>query len=311
MHLTRKLPIFIVSALAIACLLCSCKNQSSGQPAASAGPSHPSVAPSVSVTQPSAETQKPSTEPEDITQPTTPMETEAATNPSESTQPTQPSQSSQPSQPSQPTQPAVQPVDVEKAIAATVTEIGKLIPELQYDPAQQIGTKVELLVERGLSQEDVEGYLHDSLLEVFDYSLYLEQQNDPAQTQTILFDYTYSLTCKSTEDQFVFELCYVLNKQEYQDEAFNSNEVISLVTQRILESTQVNVKAFEDEVYTKAFIYDDIPFFYTTQMCVDRLADQIENEIYGENLGLGSYTQFRVEFHSKGETAYIFLLYLR
>ena len=308
MHSAKILPVFMGFALAMTLLLSACKSSSQGQSSSAADPLHPSVAPSVSVTQPSAEAQKPSTDPGNVTEPTAPKETEAATIPSEPTQPTQPVQ---PSQPTQPTQPAIQPVDLEKAAATAVSEIGKLIPELKYDPSQQVGTKVELRVDRGLSQEDVEGYLHDALLEVFDYNLYLEKQNDPAQTQTVLFDYTYSLAYKSTEDQFVFELCYVLNKQEYKDENFDSDQVISLVTQQILESTLVDVTVFDEEAYSKAFIYDDIPFFYTTQMCVDRLVDQIENEIYGENLGLNTYTQFRVEFHSKGETAYIFLLYLR
>ena len=304
----RKIPIYVASALTLALLLSACKNQPQGNLTVSADPSDPSV-PSVSssvpATEPSGETQMPTTEPGGVTETTSPKETEPATTPSESTQPTQSSQ------PIQPTQPAVQPVDMTKAVDTAVSEIGKLIPELKYDPSQQVGTKVELLVDRSLSQEDVEGYLHDALLEVFDYNLYLEQLNDPAQTQTVLFDYTYSLTYKSMEDQFVFELCYVLNKQAHTDDNFNSDEVVAQVTQQILNSTQVRVTAFEDEDYTKAFIYDDIPFFYSTQMCVDRLVGQIENEIYGENLGLNPYTQFRLVFHSKGETAYIFLLYLR
>ena len=300
----RKLPICIASALTLALLLSACKNQPQGNPAASADPSLPSVPPSVSVTQPSGETQTPTTEPGGVAEPTSPKETEPATSPPES-MPTQPVQ------PTDPSQPVGQTVDPEKAIATAVTEIGKLIPELKFDPTQQIGTKVELLVAQGVSQEDMEGYLHDALLEIFDYNLYLEQQSDPAQTQTVLFDYTYSITYKGVEDQFVFELCYVLNKQAHTDDIFNSDEVVAQVTQQILNSTQVHVTAFEDEDYTKAFIYDDIPFFYSTQMCVDRLVSQIENEIYGENLGLNTYTQFRVVFHSKGETAYIFLLYLR
>ena len=195
MHSAKILPVFMGSALAMALLLSACKSSSQGQSSSAADPLHPSVTPSVSVTQPSAEAQKPSTEPGNVTEPTAPTETEAATIPSEPTQPTQPVQ---PSQPTQSTQPAIQPVDLEKAVATAVSEIGKLIPELKYDPSQQVGTKVELLVNRGLSQEDVEGYLHDALLEVFDYNLYLEKQNDPAQTQTVLFDYTYSLAYKST-----------------------------------------------------------------------------------------------------------------
>ena len=220
-----------------------------------------------------------------------------------------------------PTQPEVVPTTAapvslqpEAVISETVTEIAKLIPELKYSPIQLVGTEISMPVSLSATHADAVAELHDGMLEIFDYSLYLEQQQNPEQLQPVIFDYTYSLRylgLSSDGSQHQFELCYVINKQTYKDEIFDSDEVIRLVTKAVSESTMVSVTPFEDEQYTRIVVYDSIPYFYTTQNTVDRLVRAIENEIYGENLGYVKYTQFRLVFHSKGEANYAFLLYLR
>lgn len=240
----------------------------------------------------------------------------------------------QPTQPvtAVPTQPVTQPtatvppttvappttaltvIQPEAVISETVTEIAKLIPDLRHDPALLVGTQIPMTVAVSATHEEAVAELHDGLMEIFDYNLYLEQQQNPEQVQPVIFDYTYSLRYlgpNSDGSQHLFEVCYVINKQSYSDEIFDSDEVIRLVTQSVSESTMVSVTPFEDEQYTRIVVYDSIPYFYTTQNAVDRLIRAIENEIYGENLGYVKFTQFRLVFHSKGETNYAFLLYLR
>lgn len=240
----------------------------------------------------------------------------------------------QPTQPvtAVPTQPVTQPtatvppttvappttaltvIQPEAVISETVTEIAKLIPDLRHDPALLVGTQIPMTVAVSATHEEAVAELHDGLMEIFDYNLYLEQQQNPEQVQPVIFDYTYSLRYlgpNSDGSQHQFEVCYVINKQSYSDEIFDSDEVIRLVTQSVSESTMVSVTPFEDEQYTRIVVYDSIPYFYTTQNAVDRLIRAIENEIYGENLGYVKFTQFRLVFHSKGETNYAFLLYLR
>ena len=240
----------------------------------------------------------------------------------------------QPTQPvtAVPTQPVTQPtatvppttvappttaltvIQPEAVISETVTEIAKLIPDLRHDPALLVGTQIPMTVAVSATHEEAVAELHDGLMEIFDYNLYLEQQQNPEQIQPVIFDYTYSLRYlgpNSDGSQHQFEVCYVINKQSYSDEIFDSDEVIRLVTQSVSESTMVSVTPFEYEQYTRIVVYDSIPYFYTTQNAVDRLIRAIENEIYGENLGYVKFTQFRLVFHSKGETNYAFLLYLR
>ena len=188
------------------------------------------------------------------------------------------------------------------------------MPDLRHDPALLVGTQIPMTVAISATHEDAVAELHDGLMEIFDYNLYLEQQQNPEQIQPVIFDYTYSLRylgLNSDGSQHQFEVCYVINKQSYKDNFFDSDEVIRLVNRGVSESTMVSVTPFEDEEYTRIVVYDSIPYFYTTQNTVDRLVRAIENEIYGENLGYVKFTQFRLVFHSKGETNYAFLLYLR
>ena len=230
------------------------------------------------------------------------------------TPPTQPT-ATVPTVPEVP-QPTTAPVlfQPDAVISETVTEIATLIPELKYEPLQLEGTAIFLSVDISATHADAVAELHDSLLEVFDYSLYLEQQLNPEQIQPVIFDYTYNLRylgLNSDGSQHRFEVCYIINKQTYVDDIFDSDEVIRLVTEGVSQSTMVSVTPFEDERYTRVVVYDSIPYFYTTQNTVDRLVHAVENEIYGENLGYVKYTQFRLVFHSQGETNYVFMLYLR
>lgn len=212
-------------------------------------------------------------------------------------------------------QPASDPViDGQTVVNSVMNDIAQLLPELKMDTKLTNATGVPLEINASLSEEMVAATLHDRLLDVFNYDLYLEQENEAAQTQPIVMDYTYNIIYKGlSEDKktHLFELNYVVNKQEYKDESFDSNEIIRLVTERILASEKIHVTAFEGEDYQEAITIDNVPFFYTTEMCVEKLYDTVEKKIYSKNLGEMRYTQFRVVFHSKGETTYTFLLYLK
>lgn len=236
------------------------------------------------------------------------------TEPTDATvQDTQPEQTTEPGgQDTQPSVPAPA-FNAAQVIEETVNDIVKLMPQLKYKAGYSDGAAAQILAEATLSQKDVAAELHDGLLELFEYDLYLEQQIDPSQIQPVIFDYTYSISyCGvSTEGRHIFEIRYVVNKQSYVSDNFDSDGIIAQVHQRILDSALVNVTAFVDDAFTTAVLIDDVPFFYDTQASVDRLTGMVEGIIYGENLGAVRYTQFRLVFHSKGETSYVFLLYLR
>lgn len=213
--------------------------------------------------------------------------------------------------------PATQPIQSLSSAAViteTIQEIAKLMPELKFDANLQPGTLVTITVPRVATHSDAVAELHDSLLSLFDYNLYLEQQIHPNQVQPVIFDYTYCIRYQgldSEKGQHIFEVCYVMNKQSFVSDTFDSDEIIRRVTQAISESTRVNVTPFEDNRHTRIVVYDYIPPFYTTEQTVDMLVHAVENEIYSENIGIVRCTQFRLVFHSKSETAYAFLLYLR
>lgn len=237
--------------------------------------------------------------------PTRPVPTQPVTQP-----PTQPVV--QPTVPPA-TQPA-QPMQPQAVITETVQEIAKLMPELKFNTGLQPGTKVTIPVANNATHTDAVAELHDSLMNLFDYTLYLEQKENPHQVQSVIFDYTYSIRYQGLDPEdnsHVFEVCYVLNKQSFVSDIFNSDEIIRQVTQAVTDSTRVKVTPFEDNQYKKVVVYDYVPFFYTTQQAVDMLTGAVENRIYSENLGITRCTQFRLIFHSKSETAYTFLLYLR
>ena len=295
----KKELICIAAAMVLCFSACSVR-----QPSGTAGiPANPTTQP-VSQTPASGTTAAPVLPTAQPTQPVTAVPTQPATQPTVTVPPTT-------AAPPATTLTVIQP---EAVISETVTEIAKLMPDLRHDPALLVGTQIPMTVAISATHEEAVAELHDGLMEIFDYNLYLEQQQNPEQIQPVIFDYTYSLRylgLNSDGSQHQFEVCYVINKQSYKDEFFDSDEVIRLVTQSVSESTMVSVTPFEDEEYTRIVVYDSIPYFYTTQNTVDRLVRAIENEIYGENLGYVKFTQFRLVFHSKGETNYAFLLYLR
>ena len=296
----------ICLTMALTATLCACTAVQHG-PETTGVPSSESVPGQTTVGSTTTQTTE-STVPAVTVPATTTKPTE--TIPAETTKPTE----TTPQETTKPTEPVTQAFQPDQIIAETVREIGKLIPELKFDAEQQTGTSLELTVGIGISHTDAVAELHDTLLDLFDYNLYLEQQISPEQVQPVIFDYTYSiryLGLNENQNQHIFKICYVVNKQSYVSDIFDSDEIIRLATEAVEKSDKVKVTSYEDDSYTRVVIYDDIPFFYTTEQAFNWLADSVVNEIYGENLGIGKYTQFRLVFHSKGETSYVFLLYLR
>lgn len=205
-------------------------------------------------------------------------------------------------------------IDGPRVVGTVEKEIARLLPDLKRDPGLSNATGIPLSVDASLSEEMVAATVHDHLLDIFNYDLYLEQENEAGQTQPIVMEYTYNIIYKGlSEDKKThqFEVKYVVNRQEYKDESFDSNEILRQATAKVLESERIHVTAFEDDEYQKTVVIDNIPFFYTTEMCVERLSDAVEKKIYAENLGEMRFSQFRIVFHSKGETTYTFLLYLK
>lgn len=294
--------------MAMAALLCACA-------AVEQGP-ETTISPTAASTQSPPE--QPATDPADAqtTVPSAPTQTAPAgtTEPTETTPPetTKPTETIPVE--TKPTEPVTVPFLPEQIISETASEIKKVMPELKFDPAQQTGAAIELSVGVGITHTDAVAELHDTLLDLFDYNLYLEQQISPEQIQPVIFDYTYSiryLGLNADKTLHIFEICYVVNKQTYVSDIFDSDEIIRLVTEAVEKSDQIKVTSFSDDNHTRVVMYDDVPFFYTTQQSAEWLADSVVNEIYGENLGVVKYIQFRLVFHSKGETSYVFLLYLR
>ena len=202
-----------------------------------------------------------------------------------------------------------------QAVVSTVAEeIGKLLPELDRSEGLSDGKSTTILVDASTPEEEIADQIHDALLDLFQYDLYLEHQNDPSQGQPVVLDYTYDIVYKGLSadgKKHQFAVIYAVNQQAYVDDVFDSDAVIRQVTAGVLASEKISVTAFEGDSYTDVLVIDSIPFFFTTEECTEWMVDKIEDKIYSENVGQVKYTGFRVVFHSKSEANYTFLVYLK
>ena len=205
-------------------------------------------------------------------------------------------------------------IDSKWIIQNTVSNLNGLISELTYLEDMSQGQTVDLPISKELSEQDISGTLHDSILDLIEYDLYLEYQDNPNQSHPVVLDYTYSLKYKGfSKDgtQHVFEIRFMMNEQSYADENFDSNIVVSQVTERILNNTEFHMDQLSGDESREARMIEGVQTYESTSEAVESLTRYVENEIEGALFGMAGYTQFRLEFYAKGATSYTFILYLK
>lgn len=199
-------------------------------------------------------------------------------------------------------------------IQNTVLNLRSLISQLVYSENMTRGQVVDIPISKQLSEQDISDMLHDSILDLIEYDLYLEYQNNPYQSHPVVLDYTYSLKYKGfskDNTQHVFEIRFVMNEQSYRDEHFDSSVVVSQVTERILNHAELHMNVLSGDGYTEARMIEGVQTYEGTTEAVESLTRYVANEIEGALFGMAGYTQFRLEFYAKGATSYTFILYLK
>ena len=199
-------------------------------------------------------------------------------------------------------------------IQDAVSDLNKLISKLKYDANLKSGKRVDILIDKELTERDVSGMLHDTILDLVEYDLYLEYQSNPHQSHPVVIDHTYAVKYKgfsADNTQHVFEIVFVMNEQSYKDEQFDSNEVVAQVTTRTLNNTGLNMSKLVGSEFTEARMIEGVQVYESTANSIESLTRYVENEIKGTIYGMKGYSQFRLEFYAKGTTSYTFILYLR
>lgn len=206
-------------------------------------------------------------------------------------------------------------VDIDSAsvIRSTVADLSAIIPQMKHSDSLSGGQFIDITISTEYVEKDVAGLLYDTILDLVEYDLYLENQGNPNISQTVVLDYTYRLKYRGiSQDKkdHVFEFQFMLNEQTYQDVNFDSNAVISQVTERILNSSHFEMSLLSGGDYKTTRMIEGIQTYESTAEAVENLTRYVENEIRGLLYGVEQYTSFRLEFYSKGTTSYTFILYL-
>lgn len=245
---------------------------------------------STTTTQPSLEVTQPSVE--DVPETTAPKP--------EPTKPQQNSGQTQPTtQPQKPKLPQLNQSQYQPVIDQTIAALASRIPAAQHDASWSGGTAVEFSVKPNLTTDAMVSTLVQKVTELF------ENQN---------VECVYSLNYRGITDdgtQHFFEFSYIFEKPNVVQPSFNSGEVITQVTQNLLNSTKVEVTAFDGTGYRKCLTIKTVPDFYSTQEAVEHLTRYIESEIYAEQLLGNECSQFKLAYDGADAAAYTFLLYLK
>lgn len=213
--------------------------------------------------------------------------------------------------------PAKEKIDCNKVIKKTASELKKILPELKYSQKVSNGNVTDILLNVDLSENDVMNKLHDKILDLVEYDLYLEYKTKPEQASPVIIDHTYSISYKgisSDGKQHIFKVAMVMNEQKYKTENFDSDEVILKATEKVLNSTDsilANMTKMTDRKYSEIRMIEGVQTYEGTEEASASLARYVENEIIGVLLSAKNYTQFKIEFYSKGNTSYTFVLYLK
>jgi hypothetical protein len=208
-------------------------------------------------------------------------------------------------------------VDWERVLNTTVNELKATLPELKFIDGLSSVHKEQIHIDANLEEQDIINELHDSILDLVEYDLYIEYKDNPQNAQPVIIDHNYFLKYKGLSDggsEYVIEIYAEMNEQKYIDEVFDSDEVIAKATAKLLDSTEEQLKGMQvmtDRDYTESRIIEGIQTFEQTEQAADTLSRYAENEIVSVLLGAKNYTQFKIEFYAKGDTAYTFILYLK
>ena len=227
-----------------------------------------------------------------MTEPTVPEETKSVI--SESTDATQSETATKP-------EPVTDPLSADQAqsvLQQTVSLLRSQLPDCQYDPSWNDGTQVPLPVDPNLSPDKMANTLVEKLKEMFEY-----------QSVTCIYNLSYAgIADDGINHKFVFS--YIFERPDIPDTDFDSQLVVSRVTQNVLDS-DLGVSLFDGSEAKETISLTDVPLFYTTDRSVECLTDTILWKIQSKNLVKPVYTQFKLAFVSAGESSYEFVLYLK
>ena len=205
----------------------------------------------------------------------------------------------------------------DKVHTEAVNSLKTTLPQITYKDSLSGGHTTEILLDKGLSEKELADEIHDSILNLLEYDLYLEYNVKPEQARPVVIDHIYSLTCDGTvknDDQYVCKVRLVMNEQKYSDENFNSDEVIEKATDAVLNSANpklADMSIITGSSYGETRMIEGVKIFEYTDSAAESLARYTENTILSVLYSGKDYTQFKLEYYAKGVTSYTFILYLK